>query len=57
MLEIVTPESVGMDSAQLARVSEHLTKRYIQPGKIPGSITLVSRGERLVIWMFKVTAI
>ena len=46
MLEIVTPESVGMDSAQLARVSEHLTKRYIQPGKIPGSITLVSRGGK-----------
>ena len=44
MLDIVTPESVGMDSAQLARVSEHLTKRYIEPGKIPGSITLVARG-------------
>ncbi len=43
MLEIVTPESVGLDSGQLARVSEHLGKRYVRPGKIPGSITLVAR--------------
>ncbi len=43
MLEIVTPESVGLDSGQLARVSEHLGKRYVGPGKIPGSITLVAR--------------
>ncbi len=43
MLDIVTPESVGLDSGQLARVGEHLAKRYVQPGKIPGSITLVAR--------------
>lgn len=43
MLELVTPESVGLDSAQLARVSEHLGERYVQPGKIPGSITVVAR--------------
>ncbi|MCB1706863.1 MAG: beta-lactamase family protein [Halioglobus sp.] len=43
MLELVTPESVGLDSGQLARVSEHLGKRYVEPGKIPGSITLVAR--------------
>jgi len=43
MLEIVMPESVGLDSGQLARVSEHLGKRYVGPGKIPGSITLVAR--------------
>lgn len=42
-MEIVTPESVGMDSGQLSRVSEHLAKRYVEPGKIPGSITLVAR--------------
>jgi CubicO group peptidase (beta-lactamase class C family) len=33
-----------MDSAQLARVSEHLRTRYVEPQKIPGSITLVARG-------------
>jgi CubicO group peptidase (beta-lactamase class C family) len=43
MLEIVAPESVGMDSAQLERVAEHLRARYIEPVKIPGSITLVAR--------------
>lgn len=43
MLDLVTPESVGLDSGQLARVHEHLGKRYIEPGKIPGSITLVAR--------------
>jgi CubicO group peptidase (beta-lactamase class C family) len=41
--EIVTPESVGINSLQLARVGEHLRKRYIEPGKIPGSIALVAR--------------
>lgn len=46
MLEIVTPESVGMDSGQLTRVNEHLSKRYVEPGKIPGSITLVARGGK-----------
>ena len=43
MLQLVTPESVGLDSGQLARVSEHLGSRYVEPGKIPGSITLVAR--------------
>lgn len=43
MLELVAPESVGLDSGQLARVHEHLGKRYVEPGKIPGSLTLVAR--------------
>ena len=43
MLDLVTPESVGLDSGQLARVGEHLAKRYVEPVKIPGSITLVAR--------------
>lgn len=43
MLDIVTPESVGLDSGQLARIGEHLGKRYVEPGKIPGSLTLVAR--------------
>ena len=43
MLEVVSPESVGMDSGQLARINEHLSKRYVEPGKIAGCITLVAR--------------
>jgi CubicO group peptidase (beta-lactamase class C family) len=43
MLELVAPEAVGMDSTQLGRVADHLRTRYIDPVKIPGSITLVAR--------------
>ena len=46
MLDLVSPESVGLDSAQLGRVREHLAKRYVEPAKIPGSITLVARAGR-----------
>ena len=41
--ELVTPETVGMNSTQLQRVGEHLCRRYVEPGKIPGSIALVAR--------------
>ncbi|WP_279248913.1 serine hydrolase domain-containing protein [Candidatus Marimicrobium litorale] len=43
MFDVVSPDSVSMDSAQLERVSEHLSKHYIEPGKISGSVTLVAR--------------
>jgi CubicO group peptidase (beta-lactamase class C family) len=45
-MELVSPESVGLDSGQLARVSEHLGKCYVEPGKLPGCITLVARGGK-----------
>ncbi len=47
MLDVVDPESVGMNSAQLARVGEHLRKHYVEPVKIPGAVTLVSRGGKV----------
>jgi len=43
MLQLVAPEAVGMNSGQLAQVGEHLRRRYVQPGKIPGFIALVAR--------------
>ncbi len=43
-MDLVSPESVDMDSAQLARIGEHLGTRYVDAGKIPGSLTLVARG-------------
>jgi len=43
MLELVAPETVGMNAAQLERVGEHLRRRYVEPGKIPGSVALVAR--------------
>ncbi len=43
MFDVVSPDSVSMDNAQLGRVHEHLQKHYIEPGKISGSVTLVAR--------------
>jgi len=47
MLDLVTPESVNMNSAQLARVGEHLARHYVDPVKIPGAATLVARGGKV----------
>ena len=35
-MDTVQPESVGLNSAQLARIGEHLRTRYLSPGKILG---------------------
>ena len=46
-MEVVTPESVGMSSERLGRIGEHLRRRYVEPGKIAGSLTLVARRGEL----------
>ena len=46
-MDTVQPESVGLNSAQLARIGEHLRKRYLEPGKIPGYQVLVSRDDQV----------
>ena len=46
-MEQVNPETLGLNAAQLARIGEHLRDRYIQPGKLPGSITLIARYGRV----------
>jgi CubicO group peptidase (beta-lactamase class C family) len=46
-MDVVNPESVGLDRAQLFRVGRHLRKRYIEPGKIPGSLTLIARRGKI----------
>lgn len=38
----VTPEDVGLSGARLYKI-DHLTQRYIDEGKMPGSVTLVAR--------------
>ena len=43
------PESVGMSSARLRRLSEKL-RAQIAAGHIPGAVGLVARGDR-VVWM------
>jgi CubicO group peptidase (beta-lactamase class C family) len=39
----VDPDAAGMDAARLARIDEHLSSRYIEPGKLAGCQVLVAR--------------
>ena len=40
---IVSPESVGLDSKVLKNIGSYLEDYYINPGKLIGTITLVAR--------------
>ena len=42
-MDVTQPEALGMNSAQLARIGEHMRSNYVSPGKIPGCATLVAR--------------
>lgn len=42
-MKLIDPASVGINGDQLLAVGEHLQKRYIEPGRIPGCLTLVAR--------------
>jgi len=42
-----TAERTGLDPDRLARIDEHLERRYIQPRKIAGALTLVARRGEL----------
>jgi CubicO group peptidase (beta-lactamase class C family) len=42
-MDVVSPESVGVNGEQLARAGQHLRQRYVEPGKIAGCATLVAR--------------
>jgi CubicO group peptidase (beta-lactamase class C family) len=42
-LPLTRPEDVGLSSERLARIDDHLRRRYLEPGKIAGCITLVAR--------------
>jgi CubicO group peptidase (beta-lactamase class C family) len=39
----IAPEKAGFDAGRLQRITEHLDKNYIQPGKVAGCQTLVAR--------------
>jgi CubicO group peptidase (beta-lactamase class C family) len=43
---LVKPEEVGLSSARLARISAHLA-RYVEGGKVAGTLTLIARGGRV----------
>ena len=39
---LVKPEEVGLSSGRLGRINDHL-RRYIDAGKLAGTLTLVAR--------------
>jgi CubicO group peptidase (beta-lactamase class C family) len=39
----IDPDAAGLDARRLERITEHLTRRYIEPQKIAGCQTLVAR--------------
>ena len=43
-----TPEESGMSRAALARVEDHLKRRYVDAGRFPGTQTLIYRRGRVV---------
>ncbi|HET8848399.1 MAG TPA: serine hydrolase domain-containing protein [Marinobacter sp.] len=46
---MATAPSSRLDTQRLNRITQHLDNRYIQPGKLPGAVTLVAQdGE--VVW-------
>ncbi len=47
---MTSPESVGLSSERLARIDDHLERRYVTPGKITGAVSLVARGGE-VAWL------
>jgi CubicO group peptidase (beta-lactamase class C family) len=46
-MEVVSPEQVGLSSAGLRRIDEHLRDRYVAKGKIAGALTLVARHGKI----------
>lgn len=45
-MNVIDPEVVGLSRAGLARIDEHLT-RYIEAGKLAGTLTLIARRGQL----------
>jgi len=46
-MDVVSPEDVGLSSAGLRRIDDHLRSRYVDAGKIAGALTLVARRGRV----------
>jgi CubicO group peptidase (beta-lactamase class C family) len=47
MIELVTPESLGLNTMRLQRVADHLNE-YVDSGKFPGCLVLIARRDRPV---------
>lgn len=46
----VDPKLAGFDPTRLARIDDHLRRRYVEPGKIAGALTAVHRRGELA-WL------
>jgi CubicO group peptidase (beta-lactamase class C family) len=46
-MKSANPESVDLSSARLERVDEHITRRYVDAGRLPGTLLLVARRGQL----------
>ena len=47
MLPMAKPERVGISSARLEKISD-LNRRYVDEGKLAGTVTLIARGGKIV---------
>jgi len=45
-----SPEDLGLSSARLARIDDHLRARYIDKGRIAGALTLVARRGKVAFF-------
>ncbi|PIE37592.1 MAG: serine hydrolase [Gammaproteobacteria bacterium] len=49
-MKVVSPGSVGVNGAQLARVSQYLRDHYVNAGRYPGTATLLARRGELCFY-------
>ncbi len=50
VVDMVAPEDVGISTAGLQKLDEHLRSQYVVPGRISGALTLVARRGK-VAWL------
>ena len=46
-IDVVSPEFVGLSTERLGRIEQHLRRRYVDAGKVAGTLTLVARKDQV----------
>jgi CubicO group peptidase (beta-lactamase class C family) len=49
-MDLVSPENVGLSSAGLRRIDEHLRTRYLEGGQIAGALTVIARRGKVAFF-------
>jgi CubicO group peptidase (beta-lactamase class C family) len=49
-MDTVSPEAVGLSSARLRCIDDHVRTRYVEAGKIAGALTLVARRGKVAFF-------